>query len=59
MLGQPPAGAYYQDGKLLLQYGSGKDAAFLGAAWPGAGQAADQYAYHTSVIDRRKAWIDG
>jgi cardiolipin synthase len=51
LLGRPPAGAFYRDGKLLLQYGTGKEAVYLGAAWPVKGPGPDQHSYHTAVID--------
>jgi cardiolipin synthase len=51
LLGQPPTGAFYRDGKLLLQYGTGKEAVYLGAAWPVNGPGSDQHSYRTAVID--------
>jgi len=51
LLGRPPSGAYYQDGKLLLQYGTGREAIQLGASWPMDDEKPDQHHYHTAVID--------
>ena len=51
MLGQPPSGAFYQDGKLLMQYGTGREAIHLGAAWPSGNQTPERHDYQTAVID--------
>jgi len=51
LLGRPPSGAYYQDGKLLLQYGTGREAIQLGASWSMDDEKPDQHHYHTAVID--------
>jgi cardiolipin synthase len=51
LLGQPPAGAYCQDGKLLLQYQTANKTANLGALWPTSEHAADQHIYHTAILD--------
>ncbi len=51
LLGEPPTGAYYKDGQLLLQYRAGKEAANVGATWPINGQPPGQHRYQTTIID--------
>jgi hypothetical protein len=51
LIGQPPAGAYSQNGRLLLQYSNGKQLIHLGAAWPNGSAAPRQHNYQTAVID--------
>ncbi len=51
LLGQPPVGAFYKDGQLLLQYSSGKEEAHLGTSWLVSPRMPDQHSYQTAVID--------
>jgi cardiolipin synthase len=50
LVGQPPSGAYYLNGKLLLQYGTGREAIRLGASWPMDDEKPDRHHYRTAVI---------
>ncbi len=51
LLGEPPTGAFYKGGQLLLQYRAGKEAANVGAAWTVNGQTPGQHRYQTAIID--------
>lgn len=51
LLGLPPDGAFYRDGRLVLQYSIGKERAFLTATWPVDDLNLDRHNYRMSVLD--------
>lgn len=51
LLNLAPDGAFYRDGKLVLQYRIGQDTAFVAATWPVDNLLPDQHNYRVAVMD--------
>lgn len=51
LLNLAPAGAFYRNGQLVLQYRSGEDTAYLTAAWPVDDLRPDQHNYRVAMMD--------
>jgi cardiolipin synthase len=51
LLDLQPDGAFYRDGKLVLQYSVGADKVFLTAAWPVDDLDPDRHSYRTALMD--------
>jgi cardiolipin synthase A/B len=48
---QPPQGAYYRDGQLVLQYEIGSDKAYMAASWPTDRLRPDEHDFRMAVLE--------